>query len=122
MAELPAAAAAPASTATRPAAASEAAPAARARGRGRDRARDVVVHRLQAARQERRLERSVADVPAVGGAGVDALERFRPAVDDAENDRVGEQLGEDLSLLGELLPVFLRRAHVEPESERLPQQ
>src|SRR5438128_5117579 len=108
------------SAATTAPAAGRAAPAEpagtpRARRRGCDRVGEARVHRLEAAGQKRGLERSVADRPAVARARVDSFEGFRPARDAAEDDRVGQELGEDLGLLGELLPVFLGRRHVKAE-------
>src|SRR5580704_14771146 len=119
---LPAASTAATSTAARETAASKTARAAGAWGSVRDGARDVGVHRLQAAREQRRLEGRVARIPAAGGARIDPFERLRPKGHAAEDDRVWKQLREDLRLRGELLAVLLGGGHVETEPERVLEQ
>src|SRR6184192_893610 len=79
----------------------KAAPASTAATASRRRLRDRRTQRigepLQVTGEDRRVERARALVPGGdGGAGVDALERLSPAVDAAEEDCVGQVLGEDL--------------------------
>src|SRR5207249_11750708 len=78
---------------------------------------------FQAAGEDHRIERARALVPGRdGGACVDALERPGPAVDAAEDDRIGQVLGKDFRLFRERLPVLLRAGHVEAESQCLPDE
>src|SRR5207244_3661530 len=98
------------------AATTAAAPSTPARGFRHGRA-EVARKTLQAAGKHDRRERAVPLVPARHrGAGIDAFERLRPAVHAAEDNRVGQILGEDFRFLGERLPVFLGRVHVDAES------
>src|SRR5205823_1464053 len=115
----PATAAAPAAGKAAAAAATATAACRRLRNRRAQRAREA----LQATGEDRRIERASALVPARDrGARVDALERLRPAVDAAEDDGVGQVLGEDLRLFRERLPILLRARHVEAESQRLSEE
>ena len=73
---------------------------------------------IDRVREQDRVERVIAHVPArLDLLGVDSLEGLRPLLRAAEHDRVGQVLGEDVVLLGELLHrreegMILRRVDV----------
>src|SRR5215218_3781891 len=108
-ASLPSPAPAAATTATAARAAAGEAGAAAAAGRAGDGGADAGVEGGQAAREADRVEAAGAVVPARRGGRcrLDAPEGARPLLHGAEDDRVGQVLGEDVGLFVELLAVGL---------------
>src|SRR5215216_5090378 len=119
---LPAAAASTTGPAAGETAAGETARARRRRGRRRQRSRGRHGEAVDRAREREERERRRRDVPGrrVRRLVIETGERRRPLPRRAEDDRVGQVLGEKVLPLGEAGALLLRFVDESPESLRVP--